>query len=110
LTLIRSRVAQDIVRVGWLNPATPFETGPVTQEFLRGLLAHYRERKNQTRGFHRCPFYENPKSGLPVEINGEQVYLGSAEIHVEGMNGQLFVAPDLLLHYKWSITTALRES
>ena len=67
--------------------------------FLRKLLRFYLARRNQTRGFHLCPFCPNPDFGVPLEVDGKTIKLGSAEIHVEDDHGGVFVAPDLLYHY-----------
>jgi hypothetical protein len=37
--------------------------------------------------------------GVPLEVSGQKIKLGSAEIHVKGPGGRTFVAPDLVYHY-----------
>jgi hypothetical protein len=34
-----------------------------------------------------------------VDIEGEGIMLGDAEIHVQDAKGRTFIAPDLLYHY-----------
>ncbi len=87
------------IRVGWLDKKVPFSSGMVDSTFLQRLQKLYRDRTNQTRGYHLCPFCTKPEFGTPVNIEGEEIKLGSAEIHVRDANGQTFIAPDLLYHY-----------
>ena len=43
--------------VGWLDKDHPIPTGEVPPSFLPRLAKLcFSARKNQTRGFHRCPF------------------------------------------------------
>ena len=88
-----------VIRVGWLDKATPFNRGSVEPAFLQKLLTLYRARTNQTRGYHLCPFCAKPEFGIPVDIEGQRIKLGSAEIHVKDTSGRIFAAPDLLYHY-----------
>lgn len=37
--------------------------------------------------------------GFPIEVEGELIKLGSAEIHVKAADGRTFAAPDLICHY-----------
>ena len=53
----------------------------------------------QTRGYHRCPFCENPGFGIKVEYQGNLLTLGSAEIRVQGVDGTRYPAPGLICHY-----------
>jgi hypothetical protein len=88
-----------IVWVGWLDKTVPFSTGGTDSTFLQKLLKLYRERTKQTRGYHLCPFCAKPEVGIPVEVDGLRIKMGSAEIHVKGSAGRIFVAPDLIYHY-----------
>ena len=94
-----NEVSNSIVRVGWLDKTVPFSTGSVNDIFLQKLLRRCFQRTNQTRGYHICPFCAKPEVGVPLKIEGMQVKLGSAEIHVRGPLGHVFVAPDLICHY-----------
>jgi len=87
------------IRVGWLEKGQEFNLGPVSPSFLQALGSLYKERKNQTRGYHFCPFCTEPDFGLATEINGQWIKLGSAEVHVSSTAGLHFVAPDLIYHY-----------
>jgi hypothetical protein len=87
------------VWVGWLDKAVPFSTGATDSAFLEELLKLYRHRTKQTRGYHLCPFCSKAEVGVPLDVGGQQIKLGSAEIHVKGSGGRTFVAPDLVYHY-----------
>jgi len=92
--------SDDLVRAGWLVGDVAFSKGPVSATFLARLLVlclHHRTK--QTRGFHPCPFCDNPPIGMPVEFEGRVIKLGSAEIHVRAPDGRTFAAPDLIYHY-----------
>jgi hypothetical protein len=91
--------SDSVVLVGWLEKAIPFSTGATDEVFLQKLLKLYRQRTNQTRGYHLCPFCAKAEVGIPLEVGGQQIKLGSAEIHVKGSDGLTFVAPDLIYHY-----------
>jgi hypothetical protein len=87
------------LHVGWLAKDQPFSRGKVEQDFSRKLLLCCRHRVRQTRGFHICPFCEQKQFGVPVEIEGKVVKLGSAEIEVVDGRANIYVAPDLIYHY-----------
>jgi hypothetical protein len=91
--------SNSVVWIGWLDKAVPFSTGATDSVFLQKLLKLYCSRTRQTRGFHRCPFCAKAEVGIPVEVGKQQIKLGSAEIHVRGLGGRTFVAPDLIYHY-----------
>jgi hypothetical protein len=88
-----------IVRIGWLARNEPFNQGAVDPAFLEKLKRYYAERVSQTRGFHMCPFCRQRRFGLPVEIDGKTLTLGSAEIEVTAGFGRNYRAPDMLYHY-----------
>jgi hypothetical protein len=87
------------IRVGWLSAEHPFPTGSVDSTFVKRLGLLYVRRVRQTRGFHACPFCGERQFGLAVEIKGESIRLGSAEIEVFDAEGRRFAAPDLIYHY-----------
>jgi hypothetical protein len=94
-----SELSGSFVRVGWLDKMIPLNTGTADDVFLLKLRKRYHARTNQTRGYHLCPFCANPEFGVPMELEGKQFKLGSAEIHVKDPSGRIFVAPDLIYHY-----------
>lgn len=91
--------AAPVIRVGWLDRTVSFTTGTTDPIFIEKLLSLYQCRSNQTRGFHLCPFCKEPKFGIPLVVGGQQMKMGSAEIHLTHSSGQTFVAPDLIYHY-----------
>lgn len=90
----------DLLCVGWLDPAHPFNTGETPDGFSQLLADMCRQGTNRTRGFHRCEFCPPPADGLGFSerpsIDG--VALGSAEIRVHGGDAT-WAAPDLIIHY-----------
>jgi hypothetical protein len=91
--------ADGALRVGWLERGQIFAEGSVDSEFLQKLKPLYGHRVRQTRGFHVCPFCKERRSGVPMELDGKFIYLGSAEIEITDQEGRTYVAPDLLFHY-----------
>jgi hypothetical protein len=87
------------IRIGWLSREYPFANGSTSPRFLDKLRLCYQRRVKQTRGFQVCPFCEERRIGLPVEIDGKIITLGSAEIEVTDEKGRTYAAPDLLYHY-----------
>jgi len=88
-----------IRRVGWLDREHEFAQGPVSAEFLSKLTHLYRNRVNQTRGYHRCELCAEPAFGAPMEIDGKAIKLGGAEVHVRSLGATVFEVPDLIYHY-----------
>ena len=88
-----------ISHVGWSDAAHPLTRGEVDPEFLARLGRLYSDRVKQTRGFQLCPFCPNAPFGLPANVQGEMILLGSAEVHLRDSLGRSFAAPDLIYHY-----------
>jgi hypothetical protein len=91
------------VNVGWLELHRDFPRGDVPEEFLDSLsdiVKHHRQAK--TRGWHRCQLHhsggEQPYPAI-VEIGGQRLSLGGAEVRVVSVPGVWMIAPDLILHY-----------
>jgi hypothetical protein len=89
----------DDIHIGWLSCRQPFARGAVDPAFVEKLKLLYDRRVRQSRGFHVCPFCEEHRLGLPVELNGKVLTLGSAQIEIKDGKGRTYVAPDLLYHY-----------
>jgi hypothetical protein len=85
--------------VGWLDRGRSFNSGTADPDFLLRLKRFYTRRVRQTRGFHLCPFCNERRFGVPIEIDGTELLLGSAEIEVKDTGGKVYVAPDLIYHY-----------
>lgn len=90
---------EQAIRIGWLDRDQPFSKGVADPAFVEKLKVYYDRRVRQSRGFHVCPFCEERRFGLPVELGGKMLTLGSAEIEVRDVQGRIYVAPDLLYHY-----------
>jgi hypothetical protein len=89
----------NVLNVGWLDAQRPFPKKRASEEFLDALFERCLEVVYQTRGHHRCPFCRASSSGVEVSRKGKRSWLGSAEIHIEGKDGKIYAAPDLIYHY-----------
>jgi hypothetical protein len=96
---LNTNSSEGVIRIGWLDRDAPFSQGVADPEFVERLKFHYNRRVRQSRGFHECPFCEESRFGLPMELNEKTLTLGSAEIEIKDNQGRVFVAPDLLYHY-----------
>jgi len=86
--------------VGWLDFAHPFTTGPVPA----GLVSRLKEfcqlgTRNQMRGYHYCQFCDEEPVVPPRRPGQRAEPLGTAEIWVLGLDGIMYAAPDLIIHY-----------
>jgi len=91
---------RDMLNVGWLSAQHPYPKGLVDERVLDALKVLAFAYENQMRGFHHCdlcsadrPFFFGGPAG------DAKVWLGSAEIFVEGADGTCYAAPDLVIHY-----------
>ncbi|MGD9318274.1 MAG: hypothetical protein PVG56_15665 [Anaerolineae bacterium] len=86
--------------VGWLDPSTPFPTGPTSTAFHEMLLAYCRLQYvvRLYRGGHTCPFCAKPEAIVQVQSDGERISLGNGEIRVIGTD-VVYAAPTLIYHY-----------
>ena len=98
-----------VLNIGWLDPAFPFETEVPDSAFLAKLWERMQQKANFMRGIHTCPFLDlhheflvNPNEPdflwVRAVVNGEEASLGSCEIFVLAPN-TFFIAPDLVYHY-----------
>jgi hypothetical protein len=94
------------IAVGWLDDAHMFLSGSVPDGFLAALSELGADEVNVMRGVHPCPFC--PQSHAPREPrpwiyarsdSAGEYLLGHGEIHVRGIDGQLWAAPTLVVHY-----------
>lgn len=91
-----------MVNVGWLSPENTYakgETSPVFHDYLFQLC---RYRQNETMGWHQCELcvpIAPSGQGFKVSRNGIEIELASAEIHVQGQDGKIYSAPNLIYHY-----------
>ncbi|MBE2321307.1 hypothetical protein DVA67_035655 [Solirubrobacter sp. CPCC 204708] len=94
------------IAVGWLDDAHKFPTGPVPDGLLAALTELGIHEVNVTRGVHACAFCPKPTqprerpSWIYARSKSVGDYLlGHGEIHVRGIDTQLFAAPTLVVHY-----------
>ncbi|MFK7804791.1 MAG: hypothetical protein AB8G95_24375 [Anaerolineae bacterium] len=90
-------IGLDPLAVGFVSRKYQFETGPVPTKFLQKLLPFCHPSKTVCQ----VPRAQNSALGgkqIEVDIQGEKVMLGAAEIRVIG-NEDIFAAPDLIYHY-----------
>jgi len=93
---------ETILNVGWLDSQHDFPVGDPPDGFLEALKemcagnAHAR-----TRGWHACNLPHAQQLDYPctIEVSGEKIPLGSAEIRIAAEDGAIISAPNLVLHY-----------
>ena len=88
-----------VVRIGWLDAEHPFPKGTVSAEFRSRLLHSLLSVAKPTRGSQQCMFCDNPPFSMPVEVNGKEIRMGTAEVVVAGQDGVIYSAPNLIYHY-----------
>lgn len=91
------------VNVGWLEACREFPQGDASEEFIACLsdIVKY-DRQAKTRGWHRCHLPhagDEPSYPFSVEVDGQRISLGGAEVRVVSSSGLWMIAPDLVLHY-----------
>ena len=96
---LSSNPLEKTTHVGWLDREQTFSRGVVDPQFMEKLKLLYKQRVRQTRGFHVCPFCKERRFGIPVELDGKSLSLGSAEIEISDDQGRVYRAPDLIYHY-----------
>ncbi|MFJ2738124.1 hypothetical protein ACIO3O_00495 [Streptomyces sp. NPDC087440] len=89
-----------MVNVGWLSGRHRYPKGLVADVVVNALKVLCARPENQMRGYHQCEFC---RALAPSVLGGDsgtnEVFLGSAEVHVEGAEGVVYAAPTLVLHY-----------
>lgn len=89
----------DSLAIGWLDHEHPFTKGRISESMLNMILMLCLQPTNRTRGYHQSPFLVSSTYGYKVECSQGSVLLGSGEIRVEGCDGKMYIAPDLIYHY-----------
>lgn len=89
------------LNVGWLAGWAQFPKADPSPEFLAALFERVRHPVRAANGAHVCcKVSQDEASGLTrASLGGIDVLLGGGEIEVEGSDGSIFVAPDLIFHY-----------
>ena len=90
---------QTLLNIGWLDELHSYPKGNVDENILKKIGLICKRKVQATRGPHQCQFCNNSSFGMSVEIEGELVPLGCAEIRVKGGNNVTYAAPDLIYHY-----------
>ena len=91
--------------IGWLDHPHTYPTGPVDGAVLDRLWSLCSTRDFVSLNFsHRgahscslCPPHHNV--GLLFHYGGQEAFLGSAEIRVFDPDGEVYAAPNLIMHY-----------
>ncbi|MER6101491.1 hypothetical protein ABT115_03870 [Streptomyces sp. NPDC001832] len=92
--------SRDMLNVGWLSIQHQYVKGLVDERVLDALKVLSSAYENQMRGIHHCEFCDADRPFVFGGPTGEaKVWLGSAEIRVEGADGTCYAAPDLVIHY-----------
>ena len=96
------RLPHGTLAVGWLEPSQPYRTGEVPPEFVKALHSLCRRPVRVTRGLHRCLFCPPPHHrwpGTTVAHPDGDYQVGHGEVHVTGLDGTRYAAPDMVIHY-----------
>jgi hypothetical protein len=89
-----------LLNVGWLDGEHSYHKGPVASELVDRLREYCVAKTTaQMRGFHVCNLCHERVYQRYAEWCGQRRMLGSAEIRVTGASGQVYAAPDLIIHY-----------
>jgi len=84
--------------IGWLDNVHGFSTGTVSDEVIKKLERISKISVNRTRGLHSCEICGS-KNIVIHHIDGEPFLVGDAEIRVFSAAGNIYAAPNMLLHY-----------
>jgi hypothetical protein len=91
------------LNVGWLDSAYEYPRGEMSEEVIELLFEHCKRPCREMRGFHDCQFClkssERHPPQMQVQRNGENVWLGDAEIRVLAADATLYAAPNMIYHY-----------
>jgi hypothetical protein len=98
-TNLRGVIEPNTFCVGWLDSHHEFNHGTVSPHILERVWQRCLSPVHQTRGFHQSEFVHPSPIGLSIERDGTLIVLGSAEIRVNGSQGRIYAAPDLVYHY-----------
>lgn len=85
--------------IGWLDNEHDYPVGDVDSGIVDKILELCFTLINPTRSFHQSPFINSSIIGYPVEMNGQQLLLGSAEVKIKSKTGKIYMAPNLIYHY-----------
>jgi hypothetical protein len=84
--------------IGWLANGVDFPTASPDPQFVERLWRFCKVSVGQTRGLQECELCRSRDANV-ARRNEEELLLGSAEIRVAAVEGQLYAAPNLIYHY-----------
>ncbi|TDC10166.1 hypothetical protein E1265_31610 [Streptomyces sp. 8K308] len=91
------------LNIGWLSSLRRYPKGEAPEGFTEALALLCRDQpRARTRGVHACGLpHRLGESRQPVriEVGGEKVLLGTAEVRVIAKTGEWLIAPTLVHHY-----------
>ncbi len=90
------------LNIGWLSPEMPFQQGNVPWLFVERLKAHCTGPLfNSSAMRHPCELCHASSAiqAWVVPAVPSDIACGTGEIRVEGTDGRLYAAPQLVLHY-----------
>lgn len=96
---IPSNAKNNLVNIGWLDGEHAYTRGKVSDAVLLKVFELCKVPVNETRGYHVCELCHDKHFGITVEVTGDRLVLGGAEIRVNGCDGRIYAAPDLIYHY-----------
>jgi len=82
----------DLLNVGWLDAAYPFERGETPAEFREALRELIEKPVLNHRGFHVCQFCLSERGSSPLQR-------GNGQIRVMGQDRLWYAAPAMVYHY-----------
>lgn len=89
-----------MLNVGWLDRSHLFPVGQVSDAFIRGLIVCADDLDHIMRGMHYCDFCdEESPLQIPAPTESGFVWLGMGEIHIDDLDGRVYSAPSLIVHY-----------
>lgn len=86
--------------VGFLDGEHPYRQGAVEAALVDKMLHLVQQYFHATRGYYCCRYCDpGDGGGFPVELDGKELRLGSAEIMVPSNDDIIYRAPNLIVHY-----------
>lgn len=91
---------EKLIAVGWLDPARPFNQGPVSAGFFSKVteLLVNPWQPAVAMGRHECGFCRFSGGPATFRFGDVEVQFGVANVFIPA-DGFLYVAPSLILHY-----------
>jgi len=87
------------LNVGWLDGAHKYLQSEPLDLFVERLWAFCHMPVNQMMGIHECELCPESIFDRHVWRGDTDLWLGSAEIRIFGLEGVIYAAPNLIYHY-----------